>query len=118
MHKIVYAPMGHYNSEAFKSRFLHTLYIKSACALKVWAAVFVSWRFEDENHSLTAAELPKDNGSKAVTHISDFDLAERIAKATRNSTDWAVGVWQELVSRSGNVVKFQHCNVSINNFNM
>ena len=46
--------------------------------------------FEDENHFLTAAEWPKDNACKAVTHISDFDLAERIKdripKATRNST--------------------------------
>ena len=61
-------------------------YSKTDCAFNVDDLV----SFEDENHSLTAAELPKDNGCKAVTHISDFDFAERIKdripKATRNST--------------------------------
>ena len=49
-------------------------YSKTAWAFNV--DDFVS--FEDENHSLTAAELPKDNACKAVTYISDFDLAQRI----------------------------------------
>ena len=48
MHKIVYALMGQYNSQAFKSRFLYMLYIKSAYALKVWAAVFVGCKMYDE----------------------------------------------------------------------
>ena len=95
--------------------------------------------------------MQKGNAYRALTRVSDSNLAERIKdrilKATRSSTDWAVGVWQEcggrnrqlrefetvlsqereikedgvsaeLASRSGNVVTFRHCNVNINNFNV
>ena len=95
--------------------------------------------------------MQKGNAYRALTRVSDSNLAERIKdrilKATRSSTDWAVGVWQEwggrnrqlrefetvlsqereikedgvsaeLASRSGNVVTFRHCNVNINNSNV
>ena len=61
-------------------------YSKTACAFNVDDLV----SFEDENLTLTATELPKDNACKAMTYISHFDLAERIKdripKATRKST--------------------------------
>ena len=80
-------------------------YSKTDCAFNV--DDFVS--FDDENHSLTVAELPKDN----LTHISDIDMAERIQnkipKPTRNSTDWDVGVWQEWARRRNSV----HVNMSV-----
>ena len=51
---------------------------------------------EDENHYLTEAELKKDNACKGVKQISDLAerIKDRIPKATRNNTYWAVGVWQ------------------------
>ena len=85
-----------YDEESDKETWItQSRYSKTACAINFYDLV----SFEDETHSLTAAELPKDDACKAVTYINSFDLAERIKyiipKATRNSTDWAVGVWQE-----------------------
>ena len=75
-------------------------YSKTHCAINIDDLV----TFEDKKHSITAAELQKDNDCRAVTRVSDFNLAERnkdrIPKATRSSTDWAVGVWQEWAGRN------------------
>ena len=69
------------------------LQLKTHCAINIDDLM----TFEDEKHSITAAELQKDNACRAVTRVSDSNLAEsikdRIPMATRSSTDWSVGVW-------------------------
>lgn len=42
--------------------------------------------FKDEKHSIMAAELQEDNGCRAVTRISDFNLAERIKDTIPKAT--------------------------------
>ncbi|CAB3980688.1 Hypothetical predicted protein [Paramuricea clavata] len=75
-------------------------YSKTHCAINIDDLV----TFENEKHFITAAELHKDNVCRAVTRVSDFNLAERIKdripNAARSSTDLAVGVWQELAGRN------------------
>jgi hypothetical protein len=78
-------------------------YSKTHCAINIDDLV----TFENEKHFITlftAAELQKDNACRAVTRVSDFNLAERIKdripNAARSSTDLVVGVWQELAGRN------------------